>query len=163
MYEVDGDDKLLELREIPQSSVGAPIPMLVASEFEVALVFYLQDAPTDWDSCEGELLAVVSFRPCYSHMFGPPNDEAIAGHPLAARGLSPYGAFRVENSSWLRRLEQMNTVHPDHKPDRFARLNHYIFTFHDSTFECLASEFTVVTSVGSARDGLMQAIRHING
>ena len=52
-------------------------------------------------------------------MFGPPNDEAFDGHPLARRGLRPYGAFEVTHSSWIRQLEQMNSVHPHHSPPLF--------------------------------------------
>jgi hypothetical protein len=35
-------------------------------------------------------------------MFGMPNDETLHGHPLYERGLEVYGAFRVEDSSWVR-------------------------------------------------------------
>jgi hypothetical protein len=45
-----------------------------------------------------------------AHTFGPSNDEAFSGHPLAARGLTPYGAFKIENSSWVRHLERMNSA-----------------------------------------------------
>lgn len=48
-------------------------------------------------------------------------DEAFRGHPLASRGLHPYAAFRVEDSSWVRRLECMNAVHDSHDPERFTR------------------------------------------
>jgi hypothetical protein len=71
-------------------------------------------------------------------MFGSPNDEAFHGHPLAERGLGPYGAYRVEDSSWIRRLERMNSVHPRHDPERFRALTHCVLSFHDSTFECVA-------------------------
>ena len=57
-------------------------------------------------------------------MFGPPNDEAFSGHPLASRGLHPYGAFKIENSSWIRHLEKMNSVHPNHHPERYFKLQH---------------------------------------
>jgi hypothetical protein len=46
-------------------------------------------------------VSVVEFDGPYAHLFGPPKDEAIAGHPLSARGITPYGAFRVEDSSWM--------------------------------------------------------------
>jgi hypothetical protein len=32
----------------------------------------------------------------------------------------------------------MNSVHYRHDPERFRVLNHYILSFHDSTFECVA-------------------------
>ena len=61
------------------------------------------------------------FEHCYAHMFGPPNDEALRGHPLAGRGLRPYAAFEIRQSSWLRRLERMNSVHPRHDRERRAQ------------------------------------------
>ncbi len=98
MYEIDDKDQVIELKNVPQSSVGAPIPVVLAGEFEVMLTYYLQDIPKDWDGTwvrsisadtEGEPVAVVTFESCYAHMFGPPNDEAFSGHPLAERGLGP--------------------------------------------------------------------------
>jgi len=81
-------------------------------------------------------------------MFGPPNDEAFRGHPFASRGLHPYGAFRVEGSSWIRKLERMNRVHQAHEPERFRTLQHLVFAFHDSTFECVCEQFEVRTERG---------------
>jgi hypothetical protein len=75
------------------------------------------------------------------HIFGPPNEEAIAGHPLSGRGLHACGAFRVDRSSLVRTFERMNSVHRSHDPKVFEALTHYIFTFHDSTFECVAASF----------------------
>lgn len=98
----------------------------------------------------GAPVAVVMFRGCYAHMFGPPNDEAFDGHPLFSRGLKPYRVYEVENSSWLRRLERMNAVHPSHDTARFlANKKHFVFAFHDSTFECIAKGFEIETHRGS--------------
>jgi len=36
----------------------------------------------------------------------------------------------------------MNYVHPRNEPAVFDKLHHYIFTFHDSTFECVAQSYT---------------------
>jgi hypothetical protein len=52
--------------------------------------------------------ATVEFEQPFAHQFGPPNDEAFLGHPLAERGLHPYAGFEVQNSSWVRALEEMN-------------------------------------------------------
>ncbi|HKQ93873.1 MAG TPA: hypothetical protein VJZ77_24650 [Blastocatellia bacterium] len=152
MYSVDEKDRVVPIKDIPQSSVGAPIPIVLSDEFVTVVAFYLQNTPDDWDGTsirmvsketEGELIALVRFSLCYASIFGPPNDEAFAGHPLANRGLEPYGAFVIENSSWIRRLERMNSVHPYHKPERFWARKHYVLSFHDSTFECVADEYTV--------------------
>jgi hypothetical protein len=158
MYSVDERDKVIELESVPQSSAGAPLPFVLSDEYRILLAYIVQDTPSDWDGSSvrvidpnttGEPLALVEFTAYWSFMFGAPNDEAFGGHPLAGRGLHPYGAFQVENSSWVRQLERMNSVHPSHKPERFERLRHYVFSFHDSTFECVANGFTVSEHDGS--------------
>ena len=95
-----------------------------------------------------EPTALIEFFAPRAHLFGPPNDEAFAGHPLAGRGLHPCGAFEVRRSSWVRALERMNRVHEYHDAGRYARLRHYIFAFHDSTFECVAEGFRVTEHAG---------------
>jgi hypothetical protein len=74
------------------------------------------------------------------------NDEALQGHPLWGRGLRHSGTYRVESSSLVRKLERMNSVHPQHDPKGFEKRTHFIFTFHDSTFECVAESFEVTTA-----------------
>jgi hypothetical protein len=44
---------------------------------------------------------LLEFSGCYAHLFGPPNDEAFSGHPLASRGLQPYRITEVKHSSWI--------------------------------------------------------------
>ena len=87
----------------------------------------------------GEQYAIVKFIGPRAHYFGSPSDETIRGHPLWELGLRPYGVFEVRKSSWIRALERMNRVHPNHNPSRFAALRHFVFTFHDNTFECVAN------------------------
>jgi hypothetical protein len=133
MYQVDESDRVSELADVPRSSVGAPIPLVLSDEHRLVVAYYIQGTPADWDGSSasvvgaedvGEPVALVRFKFCYAHMFGPPNDEAFRGHPLASRGLHPYGAFEVTHSSWIRRLERMNAVHPYHRPEAFWKRRH---------------------------------------
>jgi hypothetical protein len=172
MYEVDDRDRVVQLKEVPQSSVGAPNPWLIADEHRVVLAYYKQEREfwqeTDKPrmvsaSSEGESVAMVRFSLCYAHMFGPPNDEAFRGHPLAGRGLRPYGVFRVEESSWIRKLEKMNSVHSRHKPERFWKRQHLIFTFHDSTFECVCDGFDMREARGSILIALPKMVQFLQG
>jgi hypothetical protein len=158
MYQVDEKDRVIPLDDLPQSSIGAPIPLVIADEHRTALAYYLEDRDPLWDgttvrmlntATSDEPIAIVVFNQCYVHMFGPPNDEAFEGHPLENRGVHPYGIFRIEDSSWIRQLERMNSVHEHHKPERFWELQHLIFAFHDSTFECLCRSFDMKTRRGS--------------
>ena len=40
-----------------------------------------------------------------------------------------------------------NSVHPQHRGGWHDRFNHYVFCFHDETFECLAESFTTARYV----------------
>ncbi|HKA18737.1 MAG TPA: hypothetical protein VKN18_10625 [Blastocatellia bacterium] len=151
MYSVDENDKVIELSPIPQCSVGAPLPVVLSDEHRLLLAYLIEPTDPGWDGTtvrivtpnSEEPVALVEFDRHYAHMFGPPNDEAFRGHPLAARGLHAYAAFQVEHSSWIRQLERMNSIHPRHKPESFKRFKHYVFAFHDSTFECIAEGLRV--------------------
>ncbi|HEV8245033.1 MAG TPA: hypothetical protein VGP93_04670 [Polyangiaceae bacterium] len=168
MYQIDDRDRVRELDGIPQSSVGAPIPIVLADEHRVVLAYYLQDTPPGWDGSTARMvdpndsdepIAIVAFERCAAHLFGPPNDEAFSGHPLAARGLKPYAAFEVLESSWLRRLERMNSVHPAHDPKSFLETKrHLVFAFHDSTFECICRGFHIQFAQGSVRSVLPRMV-----
>lgn len=157
MYEVDERDRVVPLEGVPQSSAGAPIPLVMADESRVVLAYYMTPTRpwtgtphlTDQTSSD-EPIAIICFD-AEAHMFGPPNDEAFEGHPLANRGLKPYGAFLIEDSSWIRKLERMNRVHYLHRPEPYWRLQHLVFAFHDSTFECVCGSggFDVRTVQGS--------------
>jgi hypothetical protein len=86
---------------------------------------YLEDAGT----------AVVEFTRCLVSRFGYPNDEARRGIPRY-RGVS-YGIYEVRNSTWIKEVVRMNPhSFPQTRDDYIAK--HYLFAFHDGTFECLA-------------------------
>ncbi len=171
MYQVDDQDTVKELSDLPQSSVGAPIPIIVEDEHRTFVAYYVEQRDPDWDGTtvrvvgpdsDDELVAIVKFN-AYATMFGPPNDEAFSGHPLAARGLKPYGFFEIFDSSWIRGLERMNSVHPYHdKTDFLARYRHFVLSFHDTTFECIASEFELVeTRTGSVVGAIADSISRL--
>ncbi len=156
MYSVDEQDRVKELSRVPQASAGAPMPVVLADEQRLLLAYLAAERHADWSAppasvgdspAQGESVVLVEFEGHRAYMHGPPNDEALRGHPLAPRGLTQYGVFEVERSSWVRRLEQMNRVHPGHDPARYERLRHFIFTFHDSTFECVAEDLTASVRV----------------
>ncbi|MDX9856166.1 MAG: hypothetical protein RBT76_00070 [candidate division Zixibacteria bacterium] len=158
MYSIDKHDRVEELTYVPQSSVGAPEPVVLASEHSLLLAYSLEhesdvkaaDNVLLLEShAEGPPVALVTFVRPSAHLFGPPNDEAFAGHPLSERGLERYGVFEVHRSSWIRQLERMNAVHPKHDKKWFMEgKRHFIFTFHDSTFECIARGMEIAVGRG---------------
>jgi hypothetical protein len=101
---------------------------------------------------DGEGVAIIDFKLHLAHSMGSPNDETLHGQPLAKIGLTSYAVFEVSNSPWIEDLRGIGSVHRLYNPKRFASLKHYIFTFHDCTFECIAEDMTfrVVESEGRA-------------
>jgi len=83
--------------------------------------------------------AVIQFPLCAWFAFGAPNDEALGGHPLARAGLRHYSVHEVHASALVRELERRNSVHPRHDPASYLHRRHIVFTFQDSTLECVVS------------------------
>ena len=161
MYQVDGLDTVVELTDCPRPDIGAPLPVVLADDYSLVLAYLVSEPDPNWDGSyatlvspesEGLLVALVRFQRPYAHMFGPPNDEAFHGHPLAQRGLAAYSVSEIRHSSWLRQLERMNSVHDRHDRAQFmAFRRHLVWAFHDSTFECIAEDFDVELQRGSLR------------
>ena len=139
MYSVDGKDRVAKWEGIPESSVGAPIPILLSDEHTAIIAYYIQEEEYN----DSEPIAIITFNRCKARIFGPPNDEAFSGHPLASSGLRAHSSFIIQESSWLRTLIRMNEVHPYHKPSNYEGFNHFVLSFHDSTFECIAENYEI--------------------
>jgi hypothetical protein len=157
VYTVDKHDRVHELTDVELPSSGAPAPLVLADE-DTLVVTYIP-ARTSAGEADGsglpsadETAVIVVFRQCYAIHFGLPNDEAFASHPLADRGLRPYGAFEVESSSWVRGLEMRNRGHPRHDPQLFQQLRHWVWTFHDSVLECAARSYAALQAQGRPDD-----------
>jgi len=148
-----GDEYAVPLDFPVKWDVGAPLPHLIANDYKTFLIFLVHAPDPNWDGTyvtvrdphggTQEQLALVEFVRCASVKMGTPNDEVLSGHPLHGKGLNEYTAQLVENSKWLRELEAINKVHPGYKAERWLKLKHYIFWFHDSSFECVAESFKV--------------------
>jgi hypothetical protein len=146
MYLVDDRDQVVQLPEIPAFDPGASAPFVLANDFKLFLAYR---ASGDTDD-----RVILEFARARAHYFGSPNDEALTGHPLALRGLTHYGSFEILNSSWIRILEERNRVHHRHDPKRFLALHHFILTFHDETFECVAEDVSIVCRNASGSEFL---------
>lgn len=128
----------------------SPEPVVFATDTQLCLRYCTAE----------EEIAVIHFPLVKKVQFGSPNDEALGGHPLIELGLKHYQIHRIDNSPWLAELEQRNAIHPRHDKQRFLKdAIHYVFTFQDSTLECIVIEgqfwhpkVQVFTSEQKARD-----------
>ncbi len=158
--------------EFPVScDTGAPLPYLLQNDYQTFLTFFVRNIDPAWDgSCVSvrdpdsnlsEKLAVVEFERCACTKMGTPNDEVLHGHPLNGKGLEGYQAMSVENSSWLKELEAINSVHSCYRAEAWRDLNHYILPFHDCTFECVARGFKVEAFQIPLRELLAEICRRL--
>lgn len=120
MYAVDQDRAVgLDLAPRPDST-GDPLPIVLAKDGAVILSYV----------AGRELTVMATFPICRSHRFGEPGAGSLGTHPLAKRGLQPHGAFEVRDSAWAGSFPG-------------GPWKHFVFTFRDSLFECVANDVGV--------------------
>lgn len=166
MYKIDHRDKIVELDNVPQSCPAAPCPMIIADEHQLWLAYYLRDNNPDWDGSTCRLVdenseepcAVVHFRGLKNHIFGQPDEMRTHLHPLGKRGLNAYMSVEVIHSSWIRELANFHKKVPGHWPHTYDKARHFIFTFHDSSFECIADSFDITITRSSVRTALADTL-----
>lgn len=151
--------------------IGAPLPHLMRNDYRALLAFLVSEPDPNWDGtyitvkspadAEPEPLALVEFEGCISAKLGSPNDEVHSGHPLCGKGLECYTAQEVVNSRWLKEVQAINSVHHMYRPENWVGLHHYVFWFHDTTFECLADSFKVETHRVSVKELLTMMIERL--
>jgi hypothetical protein len=135
--------------------IGYPRPTLLQTDSRTCLLFHL--ACTNGQMEFGQ----IEFDRCSSTSFGSPGDETFNGHPLYGSGFEGYRAMRVINSPWIAQLRKIDSVHARHNPDAFETKSHFIFPFHDSTFECVAHSFKTTRGVGPLSEAAKKIVEQI--
>jgi hypothetical protein len=120
------DQRAVVLADWPQPATVSE-PRVLADDTTLSLMY----------STDDDRYAVIRFPLCTYFAFGSPNDEALGGHPLARVGLQHYSVHEVHGSALIRELERRNSVHPRHDPASYLNRRHFVFTFQDSTVECI--------------------------
>jgi hypothetical protein len=150
-----GEQRAVVLNDWPQPATVSE-PRVLANAATLSLL-YMTD---------GDRYAVVRFPLCSYFAFGAPNDEALGGHPLARVGLQHYAVHEVHGSALVRELERRNSIHPRHDPALWLSKRHFVFTFQDSTLECVVPSdkwwTPIVTVIGQFDEAEMawRAAKH---
>lgn len=143
MSEVADQIVELDLGFTPEAAVSGAV--CLQTEEKAILTFNAMRA-TDWPTPyggfykEGAGTAIVEFTRCLVTRFGYPNDEARWGIPFYEE--ASYGIYEVLNSSWIKEIVRLNRYSFPTTSDGYVA-KHYLFAFHDSTFECLADGLTL--------------------
>ena len=134
---------------------GAPLPTILANENKLLLLFHKIFQK------DNEVIRII-FKNYVSFKFGLPSEDSSEGHPYSKYGLGSEDVVEVINSDWIKEIDKIEQSSEDYDKDRFNKLKHYIFLFHDSTFECIAESFEIEELKGKSRaDALTKAIKKL--
>lgn len=138
-------DMVVPLNYVPRSAIDAAEPFVVANERRVAVAYRIEEAEFERFGPfaeDDDPFCVVLFSEAAFHQFGLPNDDDLDAHPLAQRGLRRYFAHEIEHSSLV--------------SDSWGQTasaegwRHFLLTFQDSTYECVAADCTMAGIYGNA-------------
>jgi len=140
--------ELKEIKGLFEMDAGAPSPLIISNDSELYVIFYSDEV--EWS---GELherndiydkgIVLMKFIGCLKYIFGKPSNETIQGHPYYQLGLRSFGFFEVRNSPLIKELQGIQKVHPNYDPSKWNLYKHFIISFHDNMFECVAREFEI--------------------
>ncbi|PRY09333.1 hypothetical protein [Paraburkholderia sp. BL25I1N1] len=138
------EDEVVLLDSVPYPAEDAAEPFIVASDRRVILSYPIAESDFErfgpFDPDDDPFCAVL-FPDAVFHRLGPPGDADLEIHPLASQGLAGYSVHEVMNSSLVTELAAVASTSP--------ALRHFVITFQASTFECVASDYTVVGVYGA--------------
>jgi hypothetical protein len=145
------EDLVVLLDSIPHPAADAAEPFIVASDGRVILTYPIAESDFErfgpFDPDDDPFCAVL-FSDTVFHRLGPPGDTDLAIHPLAEQGLSGYSAHEVLNSSLCSEIAAVPAGSASIAAVAPAR-RHFVITFLESTFECVASDYTVIGVFGA--------------
>jgi hypothetical protein len=137
--------ELVEISTDIKIDPGAPEPYVIASEAELKISFYSldeRDFTKDISAIQEKI--TLQFKPCLNFRMGTPGSETIYGHPYYESGITTGGFYELKDSDWINQLMKIDQVHPYFNLSKWKKYKHYILVFHDSLFECIASDFEIM-------------------
>ncbi|MDO3644607.1 hypothetical protein [Mucilaginibacter sp. L3T2-6] len=136
--------KLIELANVPQMDTGAPSPTIIANDNNLYVTYNKmtsRSCVTEENVQKKNKILVVKFNNCLQFSFGLPSDETISGHRYYGLGLASYAVYELLNSDLIDELKHIEAVHPYFNNEKYETYKHYIITFHEKTFECVAEGY----------------------
>jgi hypothetical protein len=150
-YASQQEDKVVLLDSAPRPAADAAEPFIVASDRRVILTYPIAESDFErfgpFDPDDDPFCALL-FADAVFHRLGPPGDADLSIHPLAAQGLTGYAVHEIVNSSLCAEIAAVPAGSPATAPEAPTR-RHFVITFEASTFECVASDYTVIGVFGA--------------
>lgn len=123
---------------------GTPNPVIISSDHDLIIAFHKREDDNEtFEAVQNQQVTVIRFTGYLKYTFGSPGDETIHGHPYAKFRMSAYSFYELKNSDLIEFLKKVDQVHPYHDKEKWKHYKHYIITFHDNMFECVAQGFEI--------------------
>jgi hypothetical protein len=134
-----GEAKKLNLGFAPDA--GAAGAVLVPTNWGIYATFRAMVSNED-GAQEPVGTAVVELVGCVAKTFSYSTDMGEDGRPYSFFDLKSGGIYEIVDSEWLLKVEEevfgrVQGTSAATKRD-FKLMRHYVFTFHDTTFQCIA-------------------------
>lgn len=123
-------------------SPAAPTPNVQCNEIQLFLIFYLHDESlrnpeeTPISNIGIDKIVRFHFKKYNKFQFGKLEMSKLEEHPYFDLGLEPHNIYEVINSDWIPESENQSTSK--------SELKHLIFTFKDSYFEIISTEYKII-------------------
>ncbi|MBI1947572.1 MAG: hypothetical protein HYS27_17920 [Deltaproteobacteria bacterium] len=141
----DADERAVVVAWDPPWDEGTPPPHVITAGRRTILLYYAKHQHT-----EPPPIVLAEFTSVMSQKLGMPAS--------AARGLGANAAHKVERSSWIAELQQAGD---DRDAPEQTQMNHYVLTFNDDIFECLAQAHSVDVLHTSMAEALAIACKRL--
>jgi hypothetical protein len=140
--------KLIELIGQVYIDNGAPMPLVISNDTELFVTFYgpqhiNSDIPVQLDPVVHTGTVIIHFDRYLKYAFGMPGNESIFFHRYTKLGLSSFSFFELEDSPMIKELQDIDRQHPYYNGSKWDNYKHFILTFHDNMFECVAQGFHI--------------------
>jgi hypothetical protein len=136
----------------PQWDAGAPMPQVFSNGHKTFLIYLINEPDPNWDGTYVNMidntgdtkypLALVKFNGGTSR-FGIANEEVFGGLTVANKGMKWYAAHIIQNSTWLKELKGIHSIHPNYSEEHWKDRKHFMLLFHDEMFEVIATDYKI--------------------
>lgn len=140
--------RLVEIKGLFEMDYGSPSPTIISNDSELFIAFYADKKGEASEPKERNLIYdtgifALKFKVYLKYSFGLPGNETIQNHPYSKLGLKSFSFYELKDSNLIKELQNIEKVHPYYDPEQWKLYKHYILTFHDNMFECIALDFEI--------------------
>ena len=146
---------------------GAPSPTIISNDTELFISFYVDKPTASLEPQERNVIydigiIGIKFKLYLKYTFGLPGNETLQSHPYNKLGIRSFSFYELNNSNLIRELEGIDKMHPYYDAKKWRTYKHYVLTFHDNMFECIAKDFEIREENTSLYDQSVTILREIS-